>query len=218
MPNEYAIKESNPKDAIGANKAKLSVIPAGVLFDLGNAMVEGMAKYGRHNYRAIGVRSSVYYDAAMGHLMDWWEGQDIDAESGLSHITKAMASLTVLRDAMLQDKLHDDRPPRSKVYKSDFSPMTAAIIERHKDKNPHHYTLKDSDAQCSGNSQYINKAIRAQSECLSEFSTPYQNGLSRCNLLPTQSGGGSGGIAGGYIQSPQETGACSGSNSQKGTG
>lgn len=143
-PSEASVKESNPKDAIGSRKAKVSVIPAGVLFDLGNAMVEGMCKYGRHNYRAIGVRSSVYYDAAMGHMMDWWEGQDIDPDSGLSHITKAMASLAVLRDAMLQDMLHDDRPPRSKVHKADFSKLTAEIIDRHADKNPRHYTIEDS--------------------------------------------------------------------------
>jgi hypothetical protein len=113
------------------------------LFEIGNGMTEGMCKYGRHNYRAFGVRSSVYYDASMGHLMDWWEGQDLDPESGLSHVTKALASLVVLRDAMLQEMLSDDRPPRSKVFKSDFSAMTGEIIDRHADKSPRHYTIAD---------------------------------------------------------------------------
>lgn len=137
-------KQTNPKDLIGSRKAKLSVIPAGVLFDLGNAMTEGMVKYGRHNYRHAGVRSSVYYDAAVGHMADWWEGQDIDPESGLSHVTKAIASLVVLRDAMMQGMLKDDRPPRSKVFKADFSPMTAQIIDRHADKSPRHFTIADT--------------------------------------------------------------------------
>lgn len=137
-------KQTNPKDAIGGRKAKFSVIPAGVLFDLGNAMVEGMVKYGRHNYRHAGVRANVYYDAAVGHLADWWEGQDIDPESGLSHVTKAIASLVVLRDAMLQGMLTDDRPPRSRVFKADFSPMTGEIIDRHRDKSPRHFTIADS--------------------------------------------------------------------------
>jgi len=143
VSDEANIKASNPKDLIGSRKAKLSCVPAGVIFEIGLGMTEGMCKYGRHNYRAIGVRSSVYYDATMGHLMDWWEGQDIDVESGLSHVTKALASLTVLRDAMMQGKLHDDRPPRSKVFKSDFNPLAAAIIDRHADKNPKHYTIDD---------------------------------------------------------------------------
>jgi hypothetical protein len=142
-------KQTNPKDVIGSKKAKVSVIPAGVLFDVGNAMVEGMCKYGRHNYRAAGVRSSVYYDAAMGHLMDWWEGQDIDPESGLSHVTKALASLVVLRDAMMQDMLYDDRPPRSKVFKPDFNGTTAEIIARHADKNPRHFTIADTKKEAA---------------------------------------------------------------------
>jgi hypothetical protein len=74
-------------------------------------MLEGAAKYGRHNYRIAGVRASVYYDAAMRHLMAWWEGEDIDPDSGLPHVVKAMACFAVLRDAQINGKLNDDRPP-----------------------------------------------------------------------------------------------------------
>jgi hypothetical protein len=136
-------KETNPKDLIGSRKAKLSVVPAGVLFEIGLGMLEGTVKYGRHNYRVAGVRSSVYYDAAIGHLMDFWEGEDVDPESGLSHLIKAIASLVVWRDAMLQGKLIDDRPPRSRVFKRHFNDSAAAIIDRHKDKSPRHYTIND---------------------------------------------------------------------------
>jgi hypothetical protein len=142
-PKVLTSKDTNPKDAIGAKKAKFSTVPANVVLEVGLAMLEGACKYGRHNYRAAGVRSSVYYDAAMGHLADWWEGQDIDADSGMSHVTKAIASLVVLRDAMMQDMLQDDRPPRSKVHKSNFNALAAEIIDRYADKNPHHYTIKD---------------------------------------------------------------------------
>jgi hypothetical protein len=136
-------KATNPKDAIGALKAKFSTIPAGVMFEIGLALLEGAVKYGRHNYRGVGVRASVYYDAAMGHLADWWEGQDLDPDSGFNHVVKSIASLVVLRDAMLQDKLEDDRPPRSKVFKADFNADAARIIEQHKDKSPKHWTIKD---------------------------------------------------------------------------
>ena len=43
--------------------------------------------------------------------MAWWEGEDIDIDSQLSHVTKAIASLVVLRDAMMNDMMEDDRPP-----------------------------------------------------------------------------------------------------------
>lgn len=145
MADKDKVMRDNPKDAIGSKKAKFSPIPAGVIFDVGNAMLEGACKYGRHNYRGVGARASTYYDASMGHIADWWEGEDIDPDSGLSHITKAIASLVVLRDVMLQDMLVDDRPPRSKVFKRDFSDEAARIIEEHKDKNPKHWTIADSE-------------------------------------------------------------------------
>lgn len=142
-PEDPGCKPTNPKDAVGSMKAKFSTIPAGVMFEIGLALLEGMVKYGRHNYRGVGVRASIYYDAAMGHLADWWEGQDLDPDSGFNHVVKSIASLVVLRDAMLQDKLEDDRPPRSKVFKADFNPEARRIIEQHKDKNPKHWTIKD---------------------------------------------------------------------------
>lgn len=107
-------KDTNPKDAIGCKKPPLSTLPMPVLFEVGAAMLEGACKYRRHNYRISGVRSSIYFDATMRHLAQWWEGNDIDPDSGINHVTKAIASLVVLRDAMMNDKVFDDRPPKAK--------------------------------------------------------------------------------------------------------
>lgn len=103
-------KESNPKYDAGIKKAPLHCIPTGPIFELGLAMLEGSRKYGRHNYRAVGVRASVYYDASIGHIIDWWEGEDIDPDSGVHHLIKAMACLLVVRDSMLMGNFNDDRP------------------------------------------------------------------------------------------------------------
>lgn len=103
-------KDSNPKTSLGIRKVSLSVVPANVLMEVAVAMTEGSLKYGRHNYRTDGALASVYYDATMRHLMAWWEGENIDLDSGLSHITKAISSLVVLRDAMSRGVLTDDRP------------------------------------------------------------------------------------------------------------
>lgn len=138
-----AVKDTNPKDAIGVRKAPMSTVPMNVIAEIGVAMLEGASKYGRHNYRAMGVRSSVYFDATMRHLMDWWEGVDIDPDSGMSHITKAITSLTVLRDAQMQGMCTDDRPPRSKDFYSHLNKTSGEIIDKYKDKKPKHYTLED---------------------------------------------------------------------------
>lgn len=140
-------KPSNPKDALGIRKAPMSTVSAAVLAEVGVAMLEGAAKYGRHNYRAVGVQSSVYYDATMRHLMAWWEGEDIDPDSGMSHITKAITSLVVLRDAMIQGMLTDDRAPRSAEFYGRLNQLAGAILDRHADKAPKHYTIADTEAK-----------------------------------------------------------------------
>jgi hypothetical protein len=129
-------KDTNPKDAIGSRKAPLSVVPMPVMYEVGLGMLEGACKYGRHNYREIGVRASVYYDAAMRHTASWWEGEDIDPDSGLNHLVKAMASLAVLRDAMIRDKWYDDRPPTTPGFVAEMNRKAGEIIDRYPDPKP----------------------------------------------------------------------------------
>ena len=109
-------KKTNPKDAVGTKKPRFySGLPANVTKEVTIGIMEGAMKYGRHNYRIAGVRASTYIDATIGHLFDYWEGQDIDPDSNLHHITKAIASLYVLRDAQMRNMCEDDRPPKSDV-------------------------------------------------------------------------------------------------------
>lgn len=141
-------KDTNPKDLVGSKKVSFSHVPQTVMMEVAVGMTEGMSKYGRHNYRVKGVRASVYYDATRRHLDAWWEGQDMDPGSGLNHVTKALTSLVVLRDAMLQGSFTDDRPPQTlDVHKfmEDLNQATAEIIEKYKHLNPKHYTKDDHE-------------------------------------------------------------------------
>lgn len=142
-PRDPKEKDTNPKAAIGVRKVPFSVIPMDVMAEVGLAMLEGSAKYGRHNYRAAGARASVYFDGTMRHLIQWWEGEDTDPDAkGVNHITKAIASLTVLRAAMLAGKFEDDRPPRTGIDWPALNEQAAAIIDMHAAKSPKHYTEK----------------------------------------------------------------------------
>lgn len=132
-------KETNPKDAVGVKKwRQYCTVPATVLWEVGVGMLEGARKYGRHNYRVAGVRASVYVDAAKGHIDQWWEGEDIDKDSSLSHITKAICSLVVLRDAMIQDMLTDDRPPKARLeaVRADLQKAVDEIFARYPEPLP----------------------------------------------------------------------------------
>lgn len=144
-PTTAKTKETNPKDAVGIRRwRQFATVPMTVMCEVGVAMLEGARKYGRHNYRVSGVRASVYVDAAKGHIMQYWEGEDTDPDSGLSHVTKAIASLVVLRDAQIQGMLNDDRPPPADLgkFRADMQEVVDRIFEDYPDPPPP-YTARD---------------------------------------------------------------------------
>lgn len=154
-----SFKDTNPKDAVGIRKTPFSVIPMPVLAEVGVGMLEGASKYGRHNWRGAGIRNSVYFDGTMRHLIAWWEGEDVDPDTmdrdeagnliegtGVSHVTKAICSLMVLRDAMIRGMTTDDRPPRSQDFFTDLNKRAGEILDKHADKKPKHWTVEDDVA------------------------------------------------------------------------
>ena len=102
--------DDNPKTALGEAKPKLSDTPTIGIRELGRVHTMGSLKYGRFNWRDHTVSSSVYYDAAMRHLMAWFEGEDVDPESGIDHRAHVMACMNILMDAEEHEKLNDNRP------------------------------------------------------------------------------------------------------------
>lgn len=126
------VKPTNPKDSVGIKKVPTHVFPPRIMAEVGLALLEGARKYGSYNWRAAGVRASVYYDAVDRHLGAWWEGQDLDPDSGLSHVTKAIAGLTVLRDSMMQGNWTDDRPIRSdEHWLPEMNAKAGALIDKY---------------------------------------------------------------------------------------
>jgi hypothetical protein len=136
----------NPKDACGIKKVPFSTVSMPVMAEVGLAMLEGALKYGRHNYRVVGVRASVYFDALMRHMGAWWEGEDIDPDSGLSHVTKAIATLVVLRDSMIRNKLCDDRPPKCYPgWVNALNTRAAGLVEKFPKPMPAHLATDESE-------------------------------------------------------------------------
>lgn len=146
MPDP-STKPTNPKDIIGSGKLPIHLWPttATALGCLG--LLDGLLKYGRSNYRAIGVRASIYYDAARRHLDAWFEGEDIDPDSGLPHLAHALACIAIIVDARAAGKLNDDRmfPGGYRNLIDELTPHVARLKALHADKSPKHYTIADSE-------------------------------------------------------------------------
>lgn len=101
---------NDPKQGDGEKKIPFATLPLAILAEDAVAHGEGAIKYGRHNWRDGQVLTSTYFSAALRHLFAWGEGEDIDEESGLSHLIKARACLAIMRDAQIQGTAIDDRP------------------------------------------------------------------------------------------------------------
>lgn len=105
-----AYPDDNPKTVLGVSKPSLSVVPPIAMYHMGQAMRDGKEKYGLMNWREHRVSSSVYYDAALRHLMAWWDGENRASDSGIHHLGHAMACMAIILDAESIGQLNDDRP------------------------------------------------------------------------------------------------------------
>ena len=124
------LPDGNPKTVHGMSKPGIEGVPTAPLFEVGEVMRLGIRKYGLTNWRHDPISASVYYNAALRHIMSWWDGQSIDEESGQHHLAHAVACLLIMLDARAVANLIDDRPR--------YGP-TAAILEsmtRHRKDEP----------------------------------------------------------------------------------
>lgn len=102
--------DTNPKDALGASKVDLSLVPPASIIHEAMAMENGAAKYGKYNWRSKQVRATVYIAAAQRHLLAFLDGEDRASDSGVHHMAHVKACAGILLDALETGNLIDDRP------------------------------------------------------------------------------------------------------------
>ena len=95
-------------------------------------MMEGAEKYGPYNWRDNAIHASIYVDAAIRHLLAWFEGEEVDLQSGISHLGHAMACCAIILDARMHANLLDDRPkaPIRDAFYSEVHRITKEIDAR----------------------------------------------------------------------------------------
>lgn len=141
-------KDTNPKDAIGSTKLPVHLFPFSAIAYGCIGLLNGALKYGRMNWRAAGIRPTVYFDALNRHMNAWMEGEEVDPDDKVHHLMAAQATLAILIDAHASGTMVDDRhmhvydTHRKMVDK--LTPYVKDLKELHKEKNPKHYTIKDS--------------------------------------------------------------------------
>lgn len=69
----------------GQKDIQLHCLPWEALQELGRVYAFGSQKYADYNMRR-GYDFSLSFDAMQRHLWAWWAGEEVDPESGLSHM------------------------------------------------------------------------------------------------------------------------------------
>ena len=90
-------------------KPDLSLIPITTLEDEARVWMYGEGKYKRFNWLK-GMAWSIPFACAMRHLAAWQRGEELDPESGQTHLAHAMCNLRMLTYYANNFPEGDDRP------------------------------------------------------------------------------------------------------------
>jgi hypothetical protein len=143
------MKPTNPKDAVGSTKLPLDLVPDTLEVFAALAFAEGASKYGAYNWRASGVRASIYRAALDRHLKKWWNGENVDPKTKVPHLASVMACAGIILDADAMGKLTDDRPPKVDLGKliEEHEAIVAHLYKLHDGMNPTHHTEVSHNGQ-----------------------------------------------------------------------
>jgi hypothetical protein len=139
-------KAVNPKDGIGNKKLPLHLWPPSASAHGCLALLDGMLKYGRSNWRATDVRATVYIAAALRHILEYLEGADKDHGSGLHPLAHVLACCAIILDADATKTLIDDRNYPSEYHEliESLTPHVERLLSLYSDRTDvKHYTIQD---------------------------------------------------------------------------
>jgi hypothetical protein len=101
-------------------KPPFALIPPEALTEIAKVFGFGADKYGINNWREDGDHTSWLrtYSSIQRHLNAWHAGEDLDPESGSSHLTHAATQLIILMIHQMEHPEVDNRyKPKTKEIK-----------------------------------------------------------------------------------------------------
>jgi hypothetical protein len=110
IEHEVRVVDPVTGGAKGQKDCQMGALDPQALWEVGNVAGFGGKKYARYNF-AKGYKWSLSYDALQRHLMLFWGGENIDAESGLHHIAHAAWHCLALLTFTFRNLGTDDRFP-----------------------------------------------------------------------------------------------------------
>lgn len=91
-------------------KAPWHLLPYTAITEVIKVLQHGAIKYGEFNWMS-GLEYSRVYSALMRHLTAWWQGEDKDPETGLSHLAHVACNALFLLTFILANRNDLDNRP-----------------------------------------------------------------------------------------------------------
>jgi hypothetical protein len=116
MEVEFLIEQLRESDDVtkggvkfDAGKVSYALIPWVAVKAVAQVLNYGAKKYAPRNWE-LGMDWSRPYDGAVRHLTAWWEGENKDPDTGMSHLWHAATNLFFLIFYEAKGRGTDDRP------------------------------------------------------------------------------------------------------------
>jgi hypothetical protein len=119
------------------DKVRMELLPPVALEEIAKVLTHGGKKYDDHNWRK-GFKYSRLIGAALRHVFAFARGENLDPETGLSHLAHAACCMMFLIDHMVLGYGQDDRynaevkiptPPPTEALKGAADAFKALIAE-----------------------------------------------------------------------------------------
>lgn len=111
LPDEEIRVTSSTGGQKGTKLARYDLIPAEALRIVAETYGRGAGKYDDHNWRR-GYDWSLSFASLMRHAWKFWEGEDLDPETGAPHMACAVFHGLSLITFMIEHPEFDNRPGR----------------------------------------------------------------------------------------------------------
>jgi hypothetical protein len=101
-----------------ANKVRLDLLPIRPLKDTAEVLTYGLNKYGKDSWReGEMIQWSRVYSSLQRHLFAFQSGEDLDPETGYSHLAHAACNILMMMEHTYINPQGDDRPTTAAPYK-----------------------------------------------------------------------------------------------------
>lgn len=107
-PGSATVADSTTGVKFDDGKPDLSLLPPEALTEIAKVLTFGAKKYAAHNWRK-GFKWTRVFASTLRHLFAWLRGEDLDPETGLSHLAHAGCNVLFLLTFVLTKTGEDDR-------------------------------------------------------------------------------------------------------------